>query len=82
MNAKFKKKILSERIFHEVQSPYKRMDKGRLRDSKIFLTEFNPSIKTLSTALTGPELTKTSLLHLTVAENFLSPEPKFRGDKG
>ena len=62
-----KKKLLSER---------------KLRDSKIYLTEFNSSIKTLSTALPGPDITKTTLLHLTVAENFPSPEPKFRGDKG
>ena len=61
------KKILSER---------------KLRDSKIYLTEFNSSIKTLSTALPGPDITKTTLLHLTVAENFPSPEPKLRGDEG
>ena len=78
MHAKSKK----EQKFYEVQSPYKRKDKRRLEDSKIYLKEFHSSIKTLSTALPGPELAKTILLHLSGAENFLRPEPKFRGDEG
>ena len=83
MHAK-SKKISSEQKFYEVQSPYKRKDnyKRRLGDSKINLKEFHLSIKTLSTALPSPKLAKTMLLHLTGAENFSSPEPKFRWNKG